>query len=898
MTPITIAIAAQLLASELPKAGDLNEGESPALLVEREDLGDGDVGLSAWLPITADGPQRILTPGEIRRLVRTTEAAIEGGVGEFVVDQFRAGRPRFTSDEGGVAGLDDDVPGVDLRFSIFPSTVLPPSTQMELAEAVAAVEHYFENTVRNALVGPGGVANDVTIRIALRVAPLNQTVPGISQLRLVAVPMSEVTRKLANVVTGSDGDDYQPGLPTYVDRDGNAVGMSALRVRYSGVSTSTSRENRVFLTRAQHIALGFGVSSSGPSTIPFEGTIVMNSLWQWDYDPSDGLAAGQVTRFSFQDYLVREVLAQLGWVSGIDFLQRDLTLLDMYRFSSVSAAVFTIVSPAMTTLPPLPGAGAASTLNSALQSLYETANGSSDFPLDYNPGISEDLLLEAQERISAGTPNIEPQALANLISTEVTCPFKAAAPPSPNDARQLTLLYQLGGVEVAVPEPGATSRPTPLDRVLRFDDGDWPAEPFLTRTPYPDGALPTIVGWPAAPRVRWNFNAPVTLVAAGSTNIVTASTPVAGAQLGLVGGLSVADCDVDTFTSPPNRLLALTPFAPSGDWQVADPFQNRCLQISQNWASDRGITIRCSTAGAAAPSVSFDIRLSEDASSTWRFSYALNGNAPVPTFSTTGLPNGGYLAFTTADAFYCGVRFDMLFQGFTPGANTVFRLVAVPPPGQSAMQSVSQARGGSVPFSSNSTVAFDMVTVSPTIGAQLLVDFNPSFRGHMPRLVSRGTRSLLNFAMSPERSRSVADTQFTMWSGNAFGTARASFVSQDSAAVPVWERFLMGQSSIPTVSSIPRGVSFWTRDPDAYRQGGIWKPLGFPDQEPLPDFLSEQELLILDHLGWDISGIDQPVYRPAPIAPAPALPEWDLQFVGEQLHPPQPAYDPTGTARQ
>lgn len=887
MTPITIAIATQLLASDLPKSSDEGKGETVALLVEREDLGDADAGLSVWFPIASDGPQRILTPGEIRRLVRTTEAAIEGGAGEFVVDQFRAGRPRLAADEGGIAGLDDGLPGVDLKFSVYPSTAMPPSTQMELADAVAAVEHYFENTLRNGLVGSGGLANDVTIRLALRVTPLNQAVPGVSQLRLVAVPMSEVTRKLTNIVTGSDGDDYQPGLPTYLDADGNAVGTSALRVRYSGVSTSASRENRVFLTRAQHIALGFAVSSSGPSTIPFEGTIVMNSLWQWDFDPSDGVTAGQVSKFSFQDYLVREVLAQLGWVSGIDFLQRDLTLLDMYRFSSVSSEIFTVANPAITTLPFSAGA-----VNTELQ---RTASGGNPLiPLDYNPGVSGELIARAQTLITDGTPNLEAQALGNLISTEVGCPFEAAAPPSPTDARELTLLYQLGGVEVAVPEPSATSRPTLLDSVFRFDDGDWPAEPFATRTAYPDGALPIVTGWPAAPSVRWNFNAPLTLAATGSTNIVNASTPFAGAQLGLVG-LTVADCDVDTFSSPPNRLLPFAFGVPSSDWQVSDPFLNRCLQISQNWASGRGIEIRCSTEGANAASVSFDIRLSEDASSTWRLQYA---PSPTGLFGNVGLPNNGFIRFTNADAFHCGVRFDLLVAGFTAGATTTFRLTAVPPPGQLTMQSVSQARGGSIPFSPTSTVAFDMITVSPTIGAQLLVDFNPNFRGHMPRLVSRGARSHLNFALAADRSRSVTDTEFSMWSGSAFGTARASFLAQDSASLPVWERFLMGQSSIPTVSSIPRGVTYWTRDPDAYKQGGVWQPLGFPGEEPLPDFLSEQELLILDHLGWDISGIEQSVYRPAPIAPDPAPPEWDLQFVGEQLHPPQPAYDPTGSARQ
>lgn len=258
-------------------------------------------------------------------------------------------------------------------------------------------------------------------------------------------------------------------------------------------------------------------------------------------------------------------------------------------------------------------------------------------------------------------------------------------------------------------------------------------------------------------------------------------------------------------------------------------------------------------------------------------------------YSSADLPNDGYVRIATPDAFICGVQFDLLIPGFTPGANTRFRFDAVPPPGQTAMESVSQARGGSIAFSANSVVEFDMVTVSPDVGAQLLVDFNQSFLGHMPRLVARGARSHLNFALSPDADRTYADTEILMGTGNSFNNARASFLVQSTVSIPPWERFLMGQSSTSAATTIPRGITYWTRDPAAYAAGPtspLWQPLGL-----LPDFLSEQELLVLDQMGWDITGTATTEYVPDPL-----VYPWET-LVGEQLHTPHPAFDLTGSAR-
>ena len=883
----SLAIAAQLLASDKLSAEVIAPADTGVTLVQRDSDPSGASAVSVWMPIVADGSARPIALSELRRLAKQTEEVVASEKPTFVVDSLRAGRARALGHDGGIAGA-EDVPGFDISISVFAAASIPPDLQEQLRSAVNAIESYFESTLFNAVIGQGGVPEDVRLRLALRVTALASNIPGASQIRSVAVPMSEVTRKLNTQVTGNDGDDFAAGVPTYVDGEEQPTGMSSLRVRYSAASTAPSGENRVFLTRAQYNALGFAVAAGGPTAMQFDGTILMNSGFQWDYDPSDGASLNQVTRFSFQDYLVREVLIQLGWISGVDFLQRDMTIMDMARFSSLAPAFVASTDVSPITLQPINAApGSAWLSNLILQGFYSSGNGSNDLPLDYNPGANAAILPAAQAIIDDGAVSVDANHLANMISNEVACPGASGVSPIPFDAVQLSMLYQLGGLDVAVPEPSSASRPTVPDFRNRFDDGDWPPEPFATRTRYPDGAVPQIVGWPAEPRVRWNFNSPVTLALTGSTNIVAASTTFGGAQIGLHGGLTVANCEVDPFPPPPLPARQMPySFGSTSDAEVVDPSLNRCLRISSGWGPNRGIEIRCSTAGAPAPSVYFDVRLSDTASSTWRFSYSTNGGV---SYSSTDLPNDGYVRIATPDAFICGVRFDLLIPGFTPGATTRFRFDAVPPPGQPAMESVSQARGGNVPFSAGSIVEFDMVTVSPDVGAQLLVDFNQSFLGHMPRLVARGARSHLNYALSADAARSYADTEILMGTGNSFNNSRASFLVQSTVTIPPWERFLMGQTSTSAATTIPRGITYWTRDPAAYAAGPtspLWQPLGL-----LPDFLSEQELLVLDQMGWDITGVATDEY-----VPDPTETPWET-VVGEQLHTPHPAFDETGPAR-
>lgn len=862
----SIAIAAQLLASDRVLAEQAIQPMEPgAVLVERTSADGAPSEVSVWMPIIADARTGSLNGPQLRRVAKETERIVATEEPTFVVDEYRAGVPRIGGHDGGVAGADD--PGFDLTVSVFAASSIPPDLQDQLREAVAEVERYFERTLLNSVLGPGGVPQDVTLRLALRVTALASNVPGASQFRSVAVRMSELTQRL-NEVRPSDPDDYQPGAPGYLDKDGLPVGASSLRVRYSSVSTAVSAENRVYLTRAQFKALGFEVPTSGPAPIQFDGTILMNSGFQWDYDPSDGVTLNQVTRFSFQDYFARELLIQLGWISGVEFLQRDMTMMDMFRFSSAAPASTVIQAGDswifnLPNVPPGPVAwintedGSARASNEALAAAYSSANQFVVPPLDYNPGLDLGLVaattaLNAKAAGDIGL-GLDPDVLANLVSSDVVSPRLSPGSPDFVEAQKIVLRENLYGVSgLPVPMPNV-SLVTVLNEVNRHDDAEWPALPVDFRTRYPDGAVPRVISWPDRPLVQWDFNG--TAAVGPATNLAAPSTGTG--TLRAVG----AGVAATLLTDGPGKFDTAS--------SSSDPSDGGKTMRFTGLAQGRSIEVRCSTATVTAPSVSFDIRLAPRASSTWRLSYSLNANAGTPTYATLGLENDGYIDLSgsypqVSDledlGFVCRVRLDLPLGDFVPGANTGFRLSPVPPPGTTAMESVAQARGiAGLTFDASAPVEVDMVTVYPDAGAQILLDYNPSFRGHMPRLVARGARSHLNFGrrlLPPDPAPTpffddLFDNEIEVGTGNNFNNSRAAFLAQTSGAIPPWERFLMGQASTAGTTTIPRGISFWTRDPDAYQFGGpgteAWRFRG-----ELPDFLSYEEILILDHLGWDI----------------------------------------------
>jgi len=95
---------------------------------------------------------------------------------------------------------------------------------------------------------------------------------------------------------------------------------SSVPVRYNGNNHSITLENRVFWSLANYKATIGAIGGDA-------GSIIFNDDITWDYDPSNG-----VVGYSFQDVLAHEVGHALGFTSGADFRDKDLEVMDLFRF--------------------------------------------------------------------------------------------------------------------------------------------------------------------------------------------------------------------------------------------------------------------------------------------------------------------------------------------------------------------------------------------------------------------------------------------------------------------------------------------------------------------------------------------------------------------------------------
>jgi hypothetical protein len=219
----------------------------------------------------------------------------------------------------------------------------------------------------------------------------------------------------------------------------------------------------VFVTRPLKVALGLP-EAGGISAPSDDGTVSLNSAIQWDFDPHDGLRFGTGYLYSFQDHLIREVTQAFGFVAGADFLVRDCTVMDLFRFQSdVIDPTFLIASTTNVF------GGAPPVTCAQFATLYEAglvAGTSFLGALDYNPGLNKTLISKWQA--------VNPANTANELLGAAT----AAAGDLPDPLEFLR--HQMVG------NPGADSNV--------FDDSQIvPAIPASQRTlGYPDGATQTI----------------------------------------------------------------------------------------------------------------------------------------------------------------------------------------------------------------------------------------------------------------------------------------------------------------------------------------------------------------------------------------------------------------------
>jgi hypothetical protein len=95
---------------------------------------------------------------------------------------------------------------------------------------------------------------------------------------------------------------------------------TTIPVRYS--TSSTTNETQVYWTFAAFKANGGSVSGN-------DATMQYSTAFPFDMDPSNGVSTNTI---SLQDVIIHEVGHALGFGSGVDFLNRDIELLDVFRF--------------------------------------------------------------------------------------------------------------------------------------------------------------------------------------------------------------------------------------------------------------------------------------------------------------------------------------------------------------------------------------------------------------------------------------------------------------------------------------------------------------------------------------------------------------------------------------
>ena len=392
---------------------------------------------------TSEVGTRPVSLTELRNMVEQGKKVEQRPVQSFVVDRTIGGVNKEKigeSNEGGIAGAQTPI---DIRFVVTLGSVIPPGQVIAFQNAVADVERYVESQISSV---------NVNITLKLTYTPLTSGRLGFTTVRYSVEKYADFSQAFDRSVLGENEITPMPVRSTFP-------------VRYSGVSTAVTPEDRMYLVRPLKLALGIP-DPSGPSSILDEGTITMSSAIQWDYDPSNGLKFGQSLLYSFQDHLIREVLQTMGFVAGADFLVRDCTAMDIFRFQQDVIDEAFLVNSATNVFggnPPVT-CGQFSTAFEGLLVGGSTPNG---WALDYNPGLNKALISKG----AALTPTVTPQQMLGAVTAAV------GDLPSP-----MTFLQnQLSG--------------TGSGNTNSFDDSDMaaPSVPSAQRTAsYPDGAVQTI----------------------------------------------------------------------------------------------------------------------------------------------------------------------------------------------------------------------------------------------------------------------------------------------------------------------------------------------------------------------------------------------------------------------
>jgi hypothetical protein len=209
-------------------------------------------------------------------------------------DMMKEAKNNFDNDPNKIIISKGGSRGLDIQFVV---TTPPPGAQT----AINAVATYIESLF----------SDPITVVITLGFESMSPGILGSTSCSYASSVTWTASR--TGLVAGLDSDDtIQSYLPS----------GSSIPVRYNGNSGTATNENRCYFTKANYRAtIGSVTGNAADMTI--------NSDFNWDYDPSNGITSGY---YCFQSVLAHEIGHVLGFTSGADFRFMDIETLDVYRF--------------------------------------------------------------------------------------------------------------------------------------------------------------------------------------------------------------------------------------------------------------------------------------------------------------------------------------------------------------------------------------------------------------------------------------------------------------------------------------------------------------------------------------------------------------------------------------
>ena len=807
ITPILFATELLLLQQSLRDSVDFVQIQNAVLVVRDQPVKnqpkDQQETGSVSFPVSEVGYSHVSLT-ELRKMVAQGQRTEQNPMQSFVVDRTIGGVNKEKIDdsdqEGGIAGVQTPI---DIKFIISSSSLIPPTQLVQFQNAVAEVEKYIESQISTL---------NLTVTLKLLYTPLTAGRLGVTTVRYSIEQFSTFSYAYDRQILGEN--EIRP-LPL----------ASTLPVRYSGVSTSATPENRIYVVRPLKLALGIP-DTAGASTILDDGSITMSSAIQWDFDPSNGLKFGQTLLYSFQDHLVREVAQAMGFVAGADFLVRDCTAMDIFRFQQDVIDETLLVNSATNVF-----GGAPPLTCEAFSGFYENSlvNGNTTtqfggWALDYNPGLNKALISKG----AALTPPVTPEQMLGAVTA------KAGDQPS-----SMTFLQnQFIG--------------TGSGNTNSFDDAEMtaPAVPSAQRTAsYPDGAVQTIKTIGTKCFVI-DFRGKIP--AAGTLPEINAQiSPISAGNFGVGQRYQIQTLGTTDFTSVGAGsntvgLIFTATGAGTGTGTTAHAFQIGSFAVGPNYKIlTRGTSTAANFIAAGATAVTagafvignpYVISL---AGTTTHAQWVTAGaTAALPAGLVLGteymITAAGTTVWTScgASANTAGTFFTATAVGSGTGTCVRTNFTAV---------AVGAGTGTTLKANFAATTVGAAVGTSPGIAA-LLTDVE--FRGAMPRTVARNSvanKSILNFPYGTSGQES--DFEMEMYDGSPI---RGAFVKQNELA-SLGTRCLMGES-------IGKGNTFYSRDYCSYST----TPLALDPLGSRADFLTKREWLALDAMGWnvDMSKID------------------------------------------